>query len=73
MERRLRPAGTPAALIRHLNAELNAVIRDAAVADRMTGLGALTRPNTVEEFAEFRERQIEFFAGMVQTANIRID
>ena len=31
------------------------------------------RPNTVEEFAEFRERQIEFFAGMVQTANIRID
>jgi tripartite-type tricarboxylate transporter receptor subunit TctC len=67
------PAGTPAALIRHLNAELNAVIRDAAVADRMTGLGALTRANTVEEFAEFRERQIEFFAGMVQTANIRID
>lgn len=67
------PAGTPAEIVARLNAELNAAVRDAAVQERLTGLGALTRPNTVEEFTEFRERQIAFFARMVETANIRID
>ncbi|RYI94013.1 MAG: hypothetical protein EON47_20625 [Acetobacteraceae bacterium] len=67
------PAGTPAEAIARLNAELNATIRDATVAERLGGLGALTRANTVEEFAAFREQQIGFFAEMVQMANIRID
>jgi tripartite-type tricarboxylate transporter receptor subunit TctC len=67
------PAGTDAGMIRHLNAELNAVIRDPSVTERLTGLGALTRANTVEEFAAFREQQIRFFAEMVAMAEIRID
>ena len=67
------PAGTPAELIGRLNAELNATIRDPFVVDRLGGLGALTRANTVEEFATFREQQIGFFTEMVQMANIRID
>jgi len=67
------PAGTPAALIRQLNTALNAVIREPFVVERLTGLGALTRANTVEEFAAFREQQISFFAEMVQMANIHID
>ncbi len=67
------PAGTPAELITRLNAELNATLRDPLVAERLTGLGALTRPNTVEEFAAFRDQQTEFFTGMVRMANIRID
>ena len=67
------PAGTPRDTIARLNTELNATIRDAAVAERLKTLGALTRANTVEEFTTFREQQIEFFAGMVRTANIRID
>jgi tripartite-type tricarboxylate transporter receptor subunit TctC len=67
------PAGTDAGLIRHLNAELNQVIRDAGVLERLTGLGALTRANNVEEFATFREQQISFFADMVKLANIHID
>jgi tripartite-type tricarboxylate transporter receptor subunit TctC len=67
------PAGTPREIIQQLNAELNATIQDATVAERLTTLGALTRPNTTEEFGAFREQQIEFFAGMVRMANIRID
>ena len=43
------------------------------MAERLKTLGALTRANTVEEFTAFREQQIEFFAGMVRMANIRID
>jgi tripartite-type tricarboxylate transporter receptor subunit TctC len=67
------PAGTDGGLIRHLNAALNAVIREGDVMERLTGLGALPRANTVEEFAEFREQQIRFFAEMVKLADIRVD
>jgi tripartite-type tricarboxylate transporter receptor subunit TctC len=67
------PAGTPREIVERLNAELNATIRDPAVSERLNTLGALTRANTPEEFAAFREQQIEFFAGMVRMANIRID
>ena len=67
------PAGTPAELMQQLNTELNAVVRDPAVVAKLTGLGALTRANSIEEFAAFREQQIAFFADMVKKANIRID
>jgi tripartite-type tricarboxylate transporter receptor subunit TctC len=67
------PAGTSTEIIRRLNTELNATIRDPAVVERLTTLGALTRANTPEEFASFREQQITFFADMVRLANIRID
>jgi len=67
------PAGTPRDIIERLNTELNATIRETAVAERLHTLGALTRANTPDEFASFREQQIEFFANMVRVANIRID
>ena len=67
------PAGTDPGIIRHLNAELNRVIRDAEVGERLNGLGALTRANTTEEFADFREAQMRFFAEMVRMADIRIN
>jgi tripartite-type tricarboxylate transporter receptor subunit TctC len=67
------PAGTPEPLVRRLNAELNAVAKEPAVAERLGQLGALTRPNTVEEFIAFREQQIAFFADMVKRADIKID
>jgi hypothetical protein len=39
----------------------------------LNGLGALTRANTPEEFADFREGQMRFFADMVRMADIRIN
>jgi tripartite-type tricarboxylate transporter receptor subunit TctC len=67
------PARTDSALIARLNVELNQVIVDPAVQQRLAELGALTKANTVDEFAQFREQQIEFFADIVKTANIRIE
>lgn len=67
------PAGTPLPLMRQLNAALNAVIREPAVVARLTELGALTRANSIEDFAAFREQQIAFFADMVKKADIHID
>jgi tripartite-type tricarboxylate transporter receptor subunit TctC len=67
------PARTDPGLIKHLNEEMNAAFRVPAVAARLAELGALTKPNTVEEFTAFRETQIAFFAEMVKTANIHIE
>lgn len=67
------PAGTDPALIARLNLELNEVIKVAATLQRLAELGALSRPNTVAEFAAFREQQIAFFAEITKTANIRIE
>jgi tripartite-type tricarboxylate transporter receptor subunit TctC len=67
------PANTDSGLIARLNGELNQVIGEAAVKQRLAELGALTRANTVAEFTAFREQQIEFFAEIVKTANIRIE
>jgi len=67
------PAGTDPGLIARLNAELNQVIRDPAVLQRLAELGALTRANTPAEFSAFRDEQIAFFAEMVKSANIHIE
>jgi tripartite-type tricarboxylate transporter receptor subunit TctC len=67
------PAGTDAGLITRLNTELNQVIRDPAVLQRLAELGALTRANTPAEFAAFRDEQIDFFTRMVKSANISIE
>ena len=67
------PAGTDAALIGRLNEEMNAVFRSPAITARLAELGAMTRPNTVAEFTEFREAQIAFFTKMVKAADIHIE
>ncbi len=67
------PAGTDPGLIAKLNTEFNEVIKDAAATQRLAEIGALTKANTVAEFAAFREQQIEFFAEMVKSADIRIE
>jgi tripartite-type tricarboxylate transporter receptor subunit TctC len=67
------PASTDSGLIARLNGELNQVIGEAAVKQRLTELGALTKANTVAEFAAFREQQIDFYAEIVKSANIRIE
>jgi tripartite-type tricarboxylate transporter receptor subunit TctC len=67
------PAGTDPGLIARLNQEMNAAFAVPAIAARLAELGALTRTNTVQEFADFREKQIAFFTDMVQRANIKLE
>jgi len=67
------PAGTDAGLITKLNQEMNAAFAVPAVAARLVELGALTPTNTVQQFTDFREKQIAFFTEMVKLANIRIE
>lgn len=67
------PAGTPAEVVRGLNAMLNEAIQAPVVADRLRVLGALTRANTPEECGNFRREQIVLHARVVREANIRVN
>jgi tripartite-type tricarboxylate transporter receptor subunit TctC len=67
------PAGTPPDIVRRLNAELNAAVAEPAVAERLAGLAAATRPNTPAEFRAFVEAAMDKYGRLAREANIRIE
>jgi tripartite-type tricarboxylate transporter receptor subunit TctC len=67
------PAATPPEIVARLNDGLNAVIRDPAIAQRLTALNALTRPNDPAEFGVFVDSEIAKWGKVVRDANIRIE
>lgn len=67
------PAGTPADIVQKLNAELNAVIKDTAIAERLSGLNAETRENTPDQFRAFVAAEIAKWAKVVREGNIKIE
>ena len=67
------PARTPAAVLKRLNAELNAVLALPEVAERLTRLDNVVAPMTLEQFAQVIRREYEANARIVAKAGIRID
>jgi tripartite-type tricarboxylate transporter receptor subunit TctC len=67
------PAGTPAEVVQKLNAELNAVIKDPAIAERLSGLNAETRENTPDQFRAFVANEVAKWAKVVREGNIKIE
>jgi len=69
----LAPAGTPADLVRRLNAEVNAVLRTQDMRARLAALGAEPTGGTPEQFAEIIRSDTTRWAKVVADAGIRID
>lgn len=69
----LAPAGTPAAVIERLNAAVNAILRQPAVADKLAATGAEPVGGTPAQFAEHIRREIAKWAGVVKHARMRTD
>lgn len=69
----LAPTGVPEAVVRKLSDGLNAVIRDPAVAERLTGLNVETKPNSPAEFAAFLDAEMDKWGKLVREAGIRLD
>ncbi|MEJ0069512.1 MAG: tripartite tricarboxylate transporter substrate binding protein [Pseudomonadota bacterium] len=67
------PAGTPPEIVQKLNAGLNAVIKDPAIAQRLAQLNAETRPNTPEEFGQFVASETAKWGKVVRDGNIRVE
>jgi len=69
----LAPAGTPEPVIAMLHREIDKVMADPEVAQKMAALGFEKIAGTPDEFARRIRADIPKWAKVIQTANIRID
>jgi tripartite-type tricarboxylate transporter receptor subunit TctC len=67
------PAGTPAAIIRRINADAVAILRDPAISARMVELGGFPDPGTPEEFGRFIAAEVAKWREVARAANVRLD
>ena len=72
MERRVRPHGTPASIVKTLNASINEALRSPPVVERFNQLNIDTRPTTPQEFRTFVQDQMALWSKVVKEANIRL-
>ena len=66
------PHGTPAAIVKKLNAALNAAIVSPQVTARFTELNIESRQNSPEEFRAYVEGQMGLWSRVVKEANIKL-
>jgi tripartite-type tricarboxylate transporter receptor subunit TctC len=67
------PAGTPAALVARLNAEINKALALPDVAQQLAGEGAVPTPDTPQAFAALIRREIPRWAEVVKAGNVKSD
>ncbi|HWT09123.1 MAG TPA: tripartite tricarboxylate transporter substrate binding protein, partial [Roseomonas sp.] len=67
------PAGTPAEIVRRINADVVAILRDQAIADRILQMGAVPDPMTPEDYAAFIRSEIATFREVARAANVRLE
>lgn len=67
------PGGLPADIVQTLNRELNAILKDAGIAERLASLNAETRENTPDQFRTFVDAEIAKWAKVVREGNIKIE
>ena len=67
------PAGTPAAVVARLQAEVARMVRDADVKERFATLGADPVGNSTAEFAAFLKTETAHYTRLVKEANIKVD
>ena len=69
----LAPARTPAPVLQRLHVELQAVLNDPVVKDKLLAMGIDASPGTPEQFAEQMRRDLARYGQVVKAANIRLD
>ena len=67
------PAGTPAAIVTRLNTELNAVLADPAVVDKLRLMGIEATPGSAAQFADQVKADLARYGRVVETAGIRVE
>ncbi|MGD9945201.1 MAG: tripartite tricarboxylate transporter substrate binding protein [Burkholderiaceae bacterium] len=67
------PSGTPAAVIRKLNAVAVRLIRSEAVASRIASYGGESMAGTPEEFGQFIQTEAVHWAQVVKTTHATVD
>ena len=69
----LAPAKTPPAVLAKLNTELNAVLNDPAVRERLAVLGIEPTPGTPEQFRQQMVKDLTAYGPIVKSAGIKLE
>ena len=69
----LAPAKTPRAIVARLNTELNAVLADPEVREKLNQLGIGATPGTPEQFGEEMKRDLARYGQVVKAAGIKAE
>ncbi len=67
------PAGTPADIVRRLNRELVAILKDPEILARFKQLSTDPVGNSPEEFGAFVKAELEKYARVIKAAGIKLD
>jgi tripartite-type tricarboxylate transporter receptor subunit TctC len=67
------PAGTPQPVVRRLNSELVAILKDPDITARFKQLSTEPVGNSPEEFAAFVKSELEKYARVIKAAGIKLD
>ena len=67
------PAGTPAEVVRRLNSELVAILKDPDILARFKQLSTDPVGNSPEEFAAFVRAELDKYARIIKAAGIKLD
>ena len=66
------PAGTPAAVVQRLNAEIVRILKMSDVAERLRGLGAEIVGGTPDEFAAYIKSEIDKWGKVARSTNSKL-
>ena len=69
----LAPAKTPKPILDKLNAELNAVLADPAVRERLNGMGISATPGSADKFGQEMQRDLARYGSVVKSAGIKLE
>jgi tripartite-type tricarboxylate transporter receptor subunit TctC len=67
------PTGTPPAAIQWLNTEVNAVLKDPVVLQRLDAIGAIAVGGTPAQLGDFMKAQSARWSRVIKDSNIRLD
>jgi tripartite-type tricarboxylate transporter receptor subunit TctC len=65
------PTGTPAAIIKKLNSDINAVLLDPDLKDKLLKVGIEVEGSTPEALAAFVDKEIAKWAAVIKAGNIK--
>ena len=69
----LAPVKTPKAIVDKLNTELNAVLNDPEVREKLNGMGITATPGSADKFGEEMKRDLARYGQVVKAANIKAE
>ena len=66
------PPGTPKAIVEKINADVNEALRQPDLQDRLKNLSAEVFGGSVDKTAQYLHEEVERWANVIKTANIKL-